>query len=526
MFERGRGLRDPWLVLILIFAALLRFQYVTQPLVDWFSWREASTAMMADNLPSNGWNPLWPQVSWTGDDAGYQGREFQILTIFAALLDSIVGWRDWHGRLIAALCGMWSILALYQVVFRLYGVVEARAAAFVFAILAGAVIIDTSYLPDPAMLALVLTSFWLLLIGLEDNNRVFLFFACVVGTVGILAKLPALATLPAASYLVLIVQHQLPSYRRLLAFGSIVCIAAVPVIAYYRWAIYLGRTYPPYHVAGSGWIWEEARTFWNSMFFLHEFRNHALAWLWTWPVLVLFVIGMLWRPYNVNETEDKSGSMPDGIIAPLFFHFWLAGCAVLYFVAAKELTDNPWNFHIFNPAVGALSGRGLILAGSLGRKALTSLGRIRIGALGFLLIYAGHSGEKQGKVSVAVEDYLLGQRLAEITSAHDLVIVSGSESGNPLAIYYSRRRGWIFPPPPQQADYMYYMDDGAPSIRVFEELRGRGARWFGIVKVAHDFSTPPRSFLQHHRLLLEHAAMVSELITDTSSYIIYRISAP
>lgn len=84
MLERGRGLRDPWLVLILIFAALLRFQYVTQPLVDWFSWREASTAMMADNLPSNGWNPLWPQVSWTGDDAGYQGREFQILTIFAA----------------------------------------------------------------------------------------------------------------------------------------------------------------------------------------------------------------------------------------------------------------------------------------------------------------------------------------------------------------------------------------------------------------------------------------------------------
>ena len=82
------------LVGILFLALGLRLEDVHQPLVDFFSWREASTAMMADNLPANGWNPLWPEVSWTGDQPGYQGREFQTLTIAAAISDGEIGMAD------------------------------------------------------------------------------------------------------------------------------------------------------------------------------------------------------------------------------------------------------------------------------------------------------------------------------------------------------------------------------------------------------------------------------------------------
>ena len=82
------------LVGILFLALGLRLEDLHQPLVDYFSWREASSAMMADNLPDNGWNPFWPEVSWTGDQPGYQGRELQTLTIAAAILDAIFGWGD------------------------------------------------------------------------------------------------------------------------------------------------------------------------------------------------------------------------------------------------------------------------------------------------------------------------------------------------------------------------------------------------------------------------------------------------
>src|SRR4051794_15239826 len=181
---------DLWLVGILMTAACLRLQYVHMPLVDWFNWREASTAMMAENLPGNHWSPLWPQVNWTGDQPGYQGREFQVLTFGAALLDRAFGWRDWHGRAVASACGLLSVLALYGICLRLYGPQNARFIAFVFSLMPGVVAIDSSYLPDPAMLSLCLITFWLLIEGLRIQSPLLLVLAGLTATIAILAKLP------------------------------------------------------------------------------------------------------------------------------------------------------------------------------------------------------------------------------------------------------------------------------------------------------------------------------------------------
>ena len=50
-FRRSGRVHHLYLGSILIPAAGLRLVHVTQPLIDWFTWREASTAMIADNLP-------------------------------------------------------------------------------------------------------------------------------------------------------------------------------------------------------------------------------------------------------------------------------------------------------------------------------------------------------------------------------------------------------------------------------------------------------------------------------------------
>ena len=49
------------LLLILFVALLMRVQYLTQPFIDAFSWRQASTAMMAENFFKNNWNILFPE---------------------------------------------------------------------------------------------------------------------------------------------------------------------------------------------------------------------------------------------------------------------------------------------------------------------------------------------------------------------------------------------------------------------------------------------------------------------------------
>jgi len=87
---------------ILFIAIVFRFHKITLPLVDGFSWREISTAMMADNFQQRSWNIFFPEVSWTGPGPSYQGREFQIVSYLTALLYQLFGWHDWFGRMVAA----------------------------------------------------------------------------------------------------------------------------------------------------------------------------------------------------------------------------------------------------------------------------------------------------------------------------------------------------------------------------------------------------------------------------------------
>ena len=51
------------LVVILVVAAVLRFNHINQPFIDFASWRETSTVMMADNYYRRNWNIFYPEVS-------------------------------------------------------------------------------------------------------------------------------------------------------------------------------------------------------------------------------------------------------------------------------------------------------------------------------------------------------------------------------------------------------------------------------------------------------------------------------
>ncbi len=102
MPESGIGQRNSAVLAgILVLAALFRLHDVQQPLIDAFSWRQASTAMMADNFLARSWNIFFPEVSWTGPGPAYQGRELQIISYITALLYALFGWHDWLGRLVA-----------------------------------------------------------------------------------------------------------------------------------------------------------------------------------------------------------------------------------------------------------------------------------------------------------------------------------------------------------------------------------------------------------------------------------------
>lgn len=508
------------MVLAVGFAA--RMEYAFLPLFDHFSWREASTAMMADNLPRNGWNPLWPEVSWTGDQPGYQGREFQTLTIITAALNETFGWQDWYGRAVAAIFGCISTLALFRLVCLLNGQIAGLFAALIYAVAPGPIMIDTSYLPDPAMLAFTLSALALLAEGLYRSSRTLIAAAVLVGTLALLAKLPSAAALPAAAWLVAASAPHGQWLKRILMFFFVLVPVFVIVGAYYAWTIYLGNTYPPFHVAGHGWVWQFGLSgFAAESFWIERFISHADYWLWRKPVIFLAAIGF------VLAAASRNASCESFLFCRWFWHFFALGCAIFYLVAALEVNNNPWNLHICNPVVAAFSG--IALSALIPRTS-----RVRIVATGSAVGAVVAAGILlDGRSAIASMKYgqggqveiRLGERLRQLTEEGDLVIVSGTDTGSPLAILYSRRRGFVFPPPDHAPDgnFAIFSEDGEEAWSIVTDLASRGAEAFGIVLHGKDFSTPRREFREHYPDLLLRLRDQAEIIFEDSEIIVFSL---
>ena len=506
------------LAVILLAAAVLRFQDIAQPLNDMFSWREASTAMMADNFRERSWNIFYPEVSWTGPGPSYQGREFQIVSYLTAILHLVFGWHDWMGRAVAAAFGVWSVFAMHRLTERIWGMAHAHAAALTLAIMPGAVAIESSFLPDPAMLALTLTGFWLLLCYLREGPLRLPVLAAVLTGLGIMAKLPGIAVLFPMGFAALAVPYAMGTLtwgRLTLLLAAGLCVLAM-VSGYYSWAVYLGKTYPPYHIAGTGYIWDDGiAALVNRGFYLADAWGTASAWLFTLPILGLAALGLVAGPPSSRETPAR----PERWL----FHVWLAGFAMLYIAAAREITANPWNFLILMPPAAAFAGRGMMTVWSLaGRSGAVAWPAARIGAVILLVLVLGTApGVEAVKTPYASNSVALGERLAQLSKPSELVVTVARQVGDPVAIYYSRRRGWVFPPGGGARDWSRFADDQDQAIAELEDLRRQGATWFGAVRDARDGSK--RRFDVHHQPLIAYLDRTAERAVDDGRLLIYRL---
>ncbi len=522
MPESGIGQRNcAVLAGILVLAALFRLYDVQQPLIDAFSWRQASTAMMADNFLTRSWSIFFPEVSWTGPGPAYQGRELQIISYITALLYALFGWHDWLGRLVAITFGLWGVFALHRLLDRVWDTAHAHAGALLLAIMPGAVFIDQSFLPDPAMLSLVTTGAWLYVVYLQEDRPGLLVLAGVIATLGVLAKLPGIAVvvpMTYATFSILQVRGRL-NPRRILQIVPVALIAGALILGYYRWAIYVGTNFPPYHVAGSGYLWDDGLSkFFSQAFYLPAAWKIASNWLFTLPVVVLAGIALLVMP--PGTTSPARGKVP------WFFHAWLAGALLVYFFAAREIKTNPWNFHIFSVPVAAFAGRGLVLLtaidGSLQWRSPSCL--LRSAVIAAIVIGGGSiPGLQLMKTPYAQSGHKLGVQLSALAKPGDLVIAASATIGDPIAIYYSRRRGWVFPPGGGMNDWSVLPDD-REAIDMLETLRAKDAVWFGVAKNARD--SRGRKLLEYNTGLIAHLDETAERVVDDDTMLIYRLAPP
>jgi 4-amino-4-deoxy-L-arabinose transferase-like glycosyltransferase len=512
------------ILMILLVALVLRLYRIDQPLIDAFSWRQTSTAMMAENLYRQNWNILYPEVNWSGPGPNYRGREFQTVAYISALLYTIFDQQDWIGRGVSIAFSLLGVFALYQLVRRIWDEERALLAAAILAVIPVSIFIDRSFLPDPAMVALITTSFWMVMAFLQTNKLRYLILACFSGSLGLLTKIPGLIIgLPIAYAAIAVI---LPDWKRryrdvFLLLGAAIVVLA-PVVAYYQWAIYLARTYPPYHFAGWGnWIWNYGlSSWWSERFFISKLSHHTIDWLWTAPVLLLALAGIL-IPLFVRSKRAREGpTSEEGRNTPWVFHYWILAGLIYYAIGAWELVNNPWNLHILSPAFAALAAQGTILVSKqVGR--LLRFRKVQILHVGFVLLISSVWWKSTDFLywSYAKDSMQVGLALQAISEPDDLVMTIAESVGDTVGTYYSRRRGWVFPPPPT-VDWGMIPEDDETSIQLFEELRAQGADWFGIVNLQYD------QLWADHRVLAEYISRASKVQVKTEGYVILRLLQP
>ncbi len=505
---------------VTLIAGAWRFWKINQPLSDMYSWRQASTAMMAQNFYLYDFNPFFPAVSWVGPQPGYQGREFQTTTLLAASIYHVTGEADWVGRGIGALAGVWGVWALFLVVRRVWNEQCAIAAAAVMAIMPVAAFTDRSFLPDPMMVSLTTTGVWLWLDYLDKGGSRRLFLASLVWTLGILTKMPGLISIVPIFYACVCYNKASTGTQKKRTTGlkAGICFGLLLVVSWAAWAVYVGNHYPPYHVAGSGnFVWEYSVLQWvREGWYTTKGWHFLIKWQWTLPILGLMIVGLVFGP------PDERRSSAERFAAPWLFHWWAIGGLILWLIAAKELVINCWNQHTFSPFVAAFAGRGmasLVYAGNAGAW----LKIARAAAIGSIAILCSLGIVRKLEFPSARDSVAMGRALERLSRPCETVVTVASDVGDPIAVYYSRRFGWVYPEGGGKRPWNFFQEQGEKAIAEFESLRKRGANWFAAVAAPIDDSHPRRNFWDYHRQLVDHLNATCELVEKTDQYVIYRV---
>ena len=173
-----------------------------------------------------------------------------------------------------------------------------------------------------------------------------------------------------------------------------------------------------------------------------------------------------------------------------------------------------WVFNV----VAAVAGRALIFIGRIGGSATHNPHFMQSHpsiALTYRRLEPCHSFGTSAEGS-----YLLGG-VAESASR-----IGGTVRlmGDPRVIYYSHRRGWVFPDP--YRNWGMLPPDGDSAIQAFENLRLQKTRWFAVARSPIDYRRPPKNFWEYQRQLIEYVERTCERAHVSPHGIIYRILTP
>lgn len=158
-------LKKHFLLVILVFAFIVRLYGFTNPIADWHSWRQADTSAVSRHFVQNGYDILHPHFddlsnipSGMDNLQGYRFVEFPLYNLLQAGLYDIVGvltLEEW-GRLVTILFSVAGVYFLYRIVKFYSDEKTALLSSFFYAFLPYSIYYGRVILPDTAMVSTAL----------------------------------------------------------------------------------------------------------------------------------------------------------------------------------------------------------------------------------------------------------------------------------------------------------------------------------------------------------------------------------
>lgn len=305
-------------ILLAVFLVALAYRLwgITNPLLDFHSWRQTLTATVAQNFFSEGMNLFHPTSNFVEENYEF---EFHLYSFIVALLYKVFGPYDPLGRGVSVAFSLGTMGMLFLLGKRYYDELTAGIAIAFLAVLPMSVYYSRTFMPESTMLFFSVSMLYFFTRWLDSDRWLFLILASGSAALAFLVKLPALYLTGPLLFLAWN-KHG----NRIFLQYKLYLFAAIALIPPWMWYSHMADLRMQAHGGENIWLANDKLA---SLQILTDYKFYKLIFgtrlvekMFAFTAFPLLVLGMFKKP------DHKENYV---------FHIWFACVCVYFLIAAK-----------------------------------------------------------------------------------------------------------------------------------------------------------------------------------------------
>lgn len=416
------------LLAIVALAFCLRLFYISSPVLDWHSFRQADTASVTYEYVQNGIDILHPRfhdfsniASGKDNLEGYRMVEFPwIHAVVASILRAIPQFSlVVVSRLLTIMFSLGTLLSLYFFVKLISNKSTAHLAAATFAVLPYAVFYSRVILPDPVMLSLSTASLTFFAYWLEKKRWWQYAASFLLLGLAALTKPFALFLAPVYAALLILALMEKRLHLKQVFWSLLLPISLVPLWLWRNWIVQFPSGIPASDWLYNGLINGKAPRFQPVWFRWLGYERVIKLILGYFGTLFFVPILFHWKKLQSKEL--------------LVYGSWWASIALYFTVIARGNIQHDYYQILAIPIVCMTVAKGALL---LSKK----LPKVVVASIYGLMLFASYDQVGEYYNINHWEYQRVGQRAQELLPQDAVVIAPAF--GDTSFLFQTRRRGW------------------------------------------------------------------------------------